>query len=285
MATVAMVLHPQRPEAVELARLACNWLTTRGHRVVVSKQDVGAAWLGDGFLKDVELLDEDKLAAEADLAISLGGDGTMLRTVEMARGVPVLGVNLGHLGYLSAVEPARLTEALEMFLAGAHHVEERLCLEVSTSSGARFTAFNEAVVEKTVPGHTVRMALSVSGEPFITYAADGLIVATPTGSTAYNMSARGPIMSPLLGAILVTPVSPHMLFDRSLVLMPTDVVKVEILPGRPAVLVVDGSEAAPLAPGDVVECCATPYPARLVNLSDRPSFRSILKAKFHLTDR
>ena len=141
------------------------------------------------------------------------------------------------------------------------------------------------VVEKPVPpGHSIRLAASIADRPFITYAADGILVATPTGSTAYNLSARGPIVSPHLRALIVTPVSPHMLFDRPLILEPSETFRLELLSGGPAVLVVDGSCVEHLEPGDAVECRAGPHPARLVTFGRR-DFHSILKAKFNLTDR
>ena len=161
--------------------------------------------------------------------MSLGGDGTLLRAVDaaLAAGIPVLGVNIGRLGYLTQVEPNGPRGApWPRFLAGTHQVEERMTLEVdghavpTASWWPDARALNEATVEKTVPGHTVRVAASIDDRPFVTYAADGLLVSTPTGSTAYNLSARGPVLSPRLRAIVVTPVSPHMLFDRPLVLDP-----------------------------------------------------------------
>jgi NAD+ kinase len=287
VATVTLVLHTGRPEAVDLARQAAQWLGERHHRVVVAKEDAGRAGLEGVQELDLGGAGDPGIGiAGSDLAVSLGGDGTMLRTVQLAAGVPVLGVNLGQLGYLSAVEPARLTEALERFLAGDHHIEERLSLVVRVGEGnPPLTALNEAVLEKTVPGHTVRLALGLSGEHFISYATDALIISTPTGSTAYNLSARGPILAPSLRALLVTPVSPHMLFDRSLVLDPETVVRMEVLPTRSAVLVVDGVAAEVLEPGQCVECAASPQPARLVAFDDRTGFHSILKAKFRLSDR
>ena len=293
MAVVTLVLHPQRPQAAELAREAVAWLRERGHRVVVPKED------GPPVLDDVQFAPADSAVDGSDLAVSLGGDGTMLRTVHMAadKGVPVLGVNLGQLGYLTSVEPSRLTEALDGFLNGAYTFDERLALQVRVRRGHApasiegdgpaevLTALNEAVLEKTVPGHTVHLGLSLAGEPFMTYAADGLIVSTPTGSTAYNLSARGPILSPNLRALLVTPVSPHMLFDRSLVLDPDTVVTLVILSERAAVLVVDGVEAGVLNPGDRVECRAAPRSVRLVRYGEHIGFHSILKGKFGLSDR
>lgn len=283
MPAVGLVLHTGRPEAVRLARQAAEWLRERGHRVLLPKEDAVAAGLDD-----VEECATDPGLVGADLAVSLGGDGTMLRTVQLAApaGVPVLGVNLGQLGYLSCIEPAGLSDALEGFIAGRYGLDERLVLEVHVNGrDTPLLALNEAVLEKTVPGHTVRLRLSLSDEPFITYVADGLIVATPTGSTAYNLSARGPILAPGLSALLVTPVSPHMLFDRSLVLEPGFRVRIDVEPGRAAVLVVDGVEHGTLEPGSSVECAAAPHPVRLVTFGEGPGFHSILKAKFGLSDR
>jgi NAD+ kinase len=281
MAAVAFVVHPDRPVAAELAARAGDWLTQRGHtvtRVVDS-------------LRPHEGLDGDAV----DLAVSLGGDGTMLRTVAMAAGagVPVLGVNLGQLGYLTEVEPQALETALGRFVAGDYAVEERMTLEVEITrrrpgpASDRTTpslVLNEAVVEKTVPGHTVRLAASIAGRPFVTYLADGLLVCTPTGSTAYNLSARGPILSPLLRAIVVTPISPHMLFDRSFVLEPTQSLKLEVAGPRPGILVLDGISVTELEPGDSVECRQGPVNARLISLGVR-DFHAILRTRFHLAGR
>ncbi len=274
MALIAFYAHPQREEAAELAKRAAGWLAERGHQSTFSV-------LSDG-LGSVE---------GADLVVSLGGDGTLLRSVEVASAadVPVLGVNLGRLGFLTQIEPNGLEPALASFLAGTHRIEERMMLAV-TAHGTGGTepavamALNEAAVEKTVPGHTVRVAASVDNRPFVTYAADGLLVSTPTGSTAYNLSARGPLLSPELRAIVVTPVSPHMLFDRPLVLDPSQRLELEVLEPRPAVLVVDGVTVATLEPGSRVVCEAGTRPARLVALGT-PSFHTIVRAKFHLADR
>lgn len=296
MAVIALVVHPQRSDALELGRQTALWLRQRGHQVHFQ----GAADAGPPGAADPgqvpgpgDLAPQACLDGELDLAVSLGGDGTMLRTVELAgpAGVPVLGVNLGHLGYLTEVESGSLKEALERFLRGDHGIDERMTLEVSLELAGHSAppapprlALNETVVEKTLSGHTVRMAASIAGRPFISYAADGLLVATPTGSTAYNLSARGPIVSPRLAALIVTPISPHMLFDRALVLDPTESLRLEVLGDRPAAVVVDGGHVATLSPGDAVSCRAGHHPARLVSFGER-DFHAILKAKFGLTDR
>jgi NAD+ kinase len=274
MARIAFAIRPNRPEADALADRAEFWLAERGHESVRS------------------VMTDRKIDLDgADLLVSLGGDGTLLRSVDsaLATSVPVLGVNLGLLGYLTEVEPAGLEDALARFLDGRYQVEERMTLSVTVSAAdgtilAELCALNEATVEKTVPGHTVRIAASIDGTPFVTYAADGLLLATPTGSTAYNLSARGPLLSPRLRALVLTPVSPHMLFDRPLVLDPDQRVRLEVLDPRPAVLVVDGLTVATLEPGATVDCREGDRPARLVTFGSR-DFHAILRAKFHLADR
>ncbi|HVF75471.1 MAG TPA: NAD(+)/NADH kinase [Acidimicrobiales bacterium] len=279
MAVVALVPHQLRPEAADLARQAIEWLGEWGHDVRVPDDDAAASGLEDWAVPAASV------GEGTDLAVALGGDGTMLRTVDLvcAADVPVLGVNVGQLGYLTAVEPAGLYEALKRFFAGDYTVEPRMTLEVEVGGVARM-ALNEAVLEKTLSGHTVRLAMSINDGPFLTTAADGLIVSTPTGSTAYNFSARGPIVSPRLRGLVVTPVSPHTLFDRSLVLDDSEEVRLEVLEGRPAALVVDGRPFGELAPGDTMVCRAGRHDARFVTLDGR-DFHQILKAKFSLADR
>ncbi len=285
MATIALVVHPCRQAAESLARSTSAWLTGQGHQVRVP--DTRTSAVPGGW-------PDPAAASGLDLAVSLGGDGTMLRTVELAcpAGVPVMGVNLGRLGYLTEVEAADLEAALKRFLDGDYLVEERMTLQVEVEAagaapgvrpGPRL-ALNEVAVEKSLSGHTIRLAVAIADRPFITYAADGLIVATPTGSTAYNLSARGPIVSPFLRALVLTPVSPHMLFDRPLVLAPNESIRLELLADRPAVLVIDGVHLGQLCPGDAVTSRAGDNPARLVTFRDR-DFYAILKAKFGLADR
>jgi len=275
--SVVVVAHQERAEAAALAVRVVDWLAERGHK----------AWL---IRADAEALHLDALAADddptsADLAVSLGGDGTMLRTVQLVDGVPVLGVNVGLLGYLAEIEPPALTDALDRWLQGQYTIEERMMLEIMMEPlGARYRALNEGVIEKRESGHTVRLLVSIAGTVFTSYATDGLIVATPTGSTAYSLSARGPIVSPQLRALLLTPVSPHMLFDRSLVLDPDELVRVEVLGPRPAHLSVDGRVVAGLSEGDAVTCGPADTVARFVRFGAR-HFHQILKSKFGLADR
>lgn len=286
MTRVAVVAHHERREAVGLIEELMKWLADAGHEGWVIAED--AHHLGVAHHASDRPLDD------ADLVVSLGGDGTMLRAVHGLDGaaVPLLGVNLGHLGYLTEIEPAELTSAVDRFVGGADsggwHLDERLMLHIDVHRGGRplgaWRALNEVVVERSAAGHTVRLLARIDGEPFTSYAADGLIVATPTGSTAYSLSARGPIVSPRHRALLLTPVSPHMLFDRTLVLDPTEVVDIEVTDHRPAEVSVDGRVVVTAEPGDVVSCRPAVATARFVRFGPY-RYHQILKSKFGLADR
>ena len=210
-----------------------------------------------------------------DLALSLGGDGSVLRTVRAVadHGVPVLGINFGHLGYLTEVEPADAFSSVEQFFAGEHHVEERMRLEVSVDGAdvGPWRALNEVVVEKVDSGRTVRLQVDLNSDFFTTHSADGLIVATPTGSTAYSLSARGPIVDPMHRAVLLTPVAPHSLFDRGMVLSPDDTVGITVLEDRDAVIAVDGHIVCQLEVGQAVTCAAARSQQRLFRSARRTS--------------
>jgi NAD+ kinase len=282
VATIGLVPHPQRPEAVALAENTAAWLEAAGHKVRVLGSDETSPWA----------CQPSELIPGLDLAVSLGGDGTMLRTVGLVcgSGVPVLGVNVGHLGYLTEVTPDELPDALRRFLAGEYRLEERMTLEVDLhpASGEpavqSMHALNDAVLQRTPTGHTIRLAVSISEEPFLTYAADSMIVASPTGSTAYNLSAHGPVVSPAARVLVMTPVAAHQLFDRSLILAEGEEVALEVIDDRQAELVVDGQDLGLLSPGDVLRCRVGRYNARLVSFGKR-HFHHILKQKFGLPDR
>lgn len=284
--TVVFVGHLERADVASVARSAVDWLENQGLRVAATAADAASLGIGDRIIATSP---EDSLD-DVCLVVSIGGDGTMLRAVALLRGlpIPVLGVNAGLLGYLAEVEPEQVVTALDRFFSGDFTLEQRMLLEVIVDrrDGNRSTwrALNEASVEKTKSGETIRLGVSIDGVPFTTFQADGLLVATPTGSTAYSLSARGPIVSPTHRAIIVTPLAPHMLFDRSLVLEPTEVVDIEVTGPRQAELAIDGQEVAFLQSGDVLTCQAAPDPALFVRLEPR-RFHQVLKNKFGLADR
>ncbi len=262
-----------RPAAAAMAtEIAERW---SAHEVTVAGRDDTAAW-GEGL----------------DLAVSLGGDGNMLRAIALVaeHDVPILGVNFGQLGYLTAVEPSEVHASIERVLAGRFDIERRMLLQVvvrapgASLDGATWHALNEAVLERTAASNTIRIGVTLNGTFFTSYAADGMIASTPTGSTAYAFSVRGPIIEATHRAIQLTPVSPHMLFDRTLVLGPDTTIGMDVRGDRPASLSVDGRTVGTLRDGDAIECTASSHSAQLVTFGPR-DFHAVLKAKFGLNDR
>ena len=282
MTGIALVAHHERESVRDHVRRAAEWCAEHEVPFWMPTQDALALGLDDYA--------SSRPAHEADLVMSLGGDGTMLRSVRFLDGaaVPLLGINLGSLGYLTEVEPEHLTDAMGRFLrgpsSGQWHLDVRMMLDVSVNDEHVARALNESVVEKALLGHTIRLLARIDGEPFTYYEADGLIVSTPTGSTAYSLSARGPIVSPRHRAMLLTPVSPHMLFDRTLVLDPSEVVEIEVSGHRRAELSVDGQPIVALDDGDTVLCAPSGATANFVRFGTY-QYHQILKAKFGLADR
>ena len=285
MSVISMMVHPERSESLELAAALAGYLEKSGNKVRLD--EVGASAVGRSELG----CSTEDFAADADLAVSIGGDGTMLRTFERVAqaGVPVLGVNVGHLGYLTEFEADEAQTAVDKALRGDLPVEERLMIQsrVQRSDGeieGTWIGLNEAVVERKSQGHTVRLEVTIDDSPFATYAGDGLIVSTPTGSTAYNLSARGSIVAPTHWSLQLTPVAPHMLFDRSLVLRPDTEIRISVVGEREANLSVDGRSVAALRDGDVMIATRSEVIARLVT-SGSGGFQQVLKQKFGLKDR
>jgi NAD+ kinase len=231
---------------------------------------------------------------DADIVLSLGGDGTVLRAVHLLDGapVPILGVNVGTLGYLTEIEPSECIASLQRWVEGREDkdfiIDKRMMLTVllkraSGGTDLSWRALNEAVLEKQQSGHTVWLDVVINSELFATYSADGLIVSTPTGSTAYSMSARGPVVSPRHRALLVTPVSPHMLFDRALVLDPHESLLIEVVGTRPVDMALDGRKVMSLTQGDVVSFAPDTCTAEFLRFKT-PKFHQIVRTKFGLGD-
>jgi NAD+ kinase len=256
-----MVLHPRRPAARPVESIL-QWADSHGVTVFgleaeISRLDCHAVGVS-----------ERELGARADLIVALGGDGTVLRALHLAEAyaVPVLGVNLGKLGFLAEVDIPNLSSALTAVSENRFEVEARSALDVAIGD-QQFTAFNDVVVVR-VPGEgNADIALAVQGIHFVSYAADAVIVATPTGSTAYNFSAGGPIIDPSVGGILVTPSSPHSVFNRSIMVNPSQRLSLTLLPsaGRLAVEV-DGQVATYVVPGATISVTARAGAARVVRL-------------------
>ena len=279
MARIGLAPHAARPSVVKVAKATAAWLAEEGHIAVV--------------LPEVGLEQEKPEGVhELDLLVSLGGDGTMLRTVGMVigTGVPVLGINFGAFGYLTAAEPDGLRQAITRFLSGDYELARRMTVDATIVPGGsdtpryRATGLNDIVLARPSGMHTIKTSVAIAGERFLSYAADSMIVSTATGSTGYNLSARGPIVSPKLRCLILTPVSPHMLFDRSVALDPSDEVSFQLEGRCGADLIVDGVPCGQVDVGERLVCRAGEDDAILVSFGDR-SFESVLKKKFRLADR
>lgn len=227
MSVIAILTHHRKIEDSTIVFEVIDWLEKRGHQVIAPPADRVL-----DFRPELRV-DVRKLVEETDFLIAFGGDGTILRAAEYVyeREIPVLGVNLGKLGFLTRVEPQEVFEALEAALSGNVERDRRMLLEcVLKSKGGVVKSFalNECVISKTAGERMISLSIFVDGEYFLSYAADGVIFSTPTGSTAYSLSAGGPVLSPKTEAIVLTPVCPHTLFMRSIVFSSQEVLKVVV---------------------------------------------------------
>jgi NAD+ kinase len=276
--TIGLVLHPQRDSA-EAVRAVLDWAARNGAEVL-------------GIGNEIQRLNcaatavsASELGRRSDLLVSLGGDGTMLRAMRLAdrQRAPVLGVNLGKLGFLAEVDVPGLPAALSAIDHKEFTLEPRLAIDATIGS-AVVTAFNDVAAVR-VPGQGIAVvAVHVGGQPFVSYAADAVITATPAGSTAYSFSAGGPILSPSVEALLVTPASPHSAYNRGLVLSVTDTVTLELLPtsGRLAIEV-DGRVSCYAEAGQGIDLRARPGGASVVRLG-QTTFYQRARRKLRITD-
>jgi NAD+ kinase len=275
---VALIARNTLPAAIETLIEAGQWLAARGCTLLVEQSSAEAAGVADRWT----VVSREHLAGEADVVIAFGGDGTLLdaaRAVVHSNGdAPLIGINLGRLGFLTDVGRADLHVALEAMLAGRVRIETRLMLEgVVVRHGqtvAQRLALNDIVVTRGALSRMMEMDIQVNGQFVCHVKADGLIVATPTGSTAYNLSAGGPIVQPSLDALVLTPIAPHTLTHRPLVL-PAGV-EIELRPRMDPqsdfVTTYDGQYGVPLLPGDVVRVVRAPRQLRLLHTSGRTYF-------------
>jgi NAD+ kinase len=275
---IGLVLHPER-DSEEAVTAVLEWAARKDAQVLGIKSEIrrlNCAAIG---------VTPEELGQRSDLVVSLGGDGTMLRAMRLADGqrAPVLGVNLGKLGFLAEVDVPDLPGALSAIDEKRFTVEPRLAVD-AVIGGQTVTAFNDVATVRFPGQPTAKVEVRAAGHPFVSYAADAVVVATPTGSTAYSFSAGGPIVSPAVEALVVTPAAPHAGYDRGLVLSIQDSLTLEILPtsGRLAVEV-DGVVAAHVDVGDRIELRPRPGAAHVVRLG-RTTFYERARRKLRLTD-
>ncbi|GAA0920335.1 NAD kinase [Nonomuraea longicatena] len=285
--TVLVTVHTGRGPAVESARLVVQRLVEAGIKVRVLEQE--AVQIG---CVGAEVVAGDPVSAkDAEVMIVLGGDGSLLRSAEIAResGVPLFGVNLGHVGFLAEAEVDDLAAAVDSVVAGNYDVEERMTIDVLARLNGQVIAdtwaLNEATVEKRE--RMLEVVAEIDGRPLSRWGCDGVICATPTGSTAYAFSAGGPVVWPEVEAMLMVPISAHALFAKPLVVSPRSTLAVEILPDTPGgVLWCDGRRRFDLPPGVRVEVRRGARPVRLARLhgieSTGAPFTDRLVAKFEL---
>ncbi|MGG5259767.1 NAD kinase [Phycicoccus avicenniae] len=284
---VLLVTHQSRRDAQELAAAVATRLLSSGIGVCAPAEDLVGTALSE--VEGVGAVDGPSEDLDCELVCVLGGDGTILRGAELSRGsgAPLLGVNLGHVGFLAEAEKEDLDATVERICARDYTVEERTTLEVRARSNGEllFTswALNEVSVEKASRERMLELTVEIDGRPLSTWGCDGVVVATPTGSTAYAFSAGGPVVWPDVEALLLVPISAHALFARSVVVGPQSHLAVQLLAhsDASAVLWCDGRRAVTLPPGAQVEVERSGQPVRLARLSSG-AFTDRLVQKFDL---
>jgi len=274
-----LLARADKPQAGPLVAALRDALTRRGVDVLLEKRTASL------LQPAAEGLDEEQLAAACDLLVFLGGDGTILRALHRMRGAvpPVFGINLGSLGFLTGVHSEDWPKAVDSIVTGDFQLSTRTLLRVELERSGRieetFTGLNDAVVSRGQHSQLIKVEVRVGGEELCVYNADGLIVATPTGSTAYSMSAGGPLLLPDSACFVITPICPHVLTNRSTVVADTAHLQLRLVGGGPGVTVnVDGQEIRAFGPGDVLHVSRAAETLRLATLPGR-TFSGVLREK------
>ena len=285
---VLLLAHVGREQARDVARQFAGALVDHGLVVRLLTEEADALELATG--PGLELVaDAADAPSGCELVVVIGGDGSILRAAELTHesDSPLLGINLGHVGFLAEAELADLESAIEAIATRDYLIEDRLTIDVTVHQDGRTIyetfALNEASVEKAARERMVELVVEIDGRPLSRWGCDGVVCATPTGSTAYNFSAGGPVVWPGVQALCVVPLSAHALFARPMVVAPDSVVALEMLPSADGggVLWCDGRRSVDLSPGARVEVRRGSRPVRLVRLHDEP-FTDRLVAKFGL---
>ncbi len=289
---VLLLAHTGREDAREVARAFAKALTAHGIVVRLLASEAEDLGLDPSLFEPIiETVQDDGVASvDCEIAVVIGGDGTILRAAEITHrvGTPLLGVNLGHVGFLAEAEYDDVESTIEAIIHRRYTAEERLTVDVSVYQGKELVAstfaLNEASVEKAARERMLELIVEIDGRPLSRWGCDGVVCATPTGSTAYNFSAGGPVVWPMVEALLIVPISAHALFARPMVVAPTSVLAIEVLARNEGagVLWCDGRRTVDLPPGARIEVRRGATPVRLVRLHDSP-FTDRLVAKFGLS--
>jgi NAD+ kinase len=282
---VGLIAKPDAPAAPRVILQVLQWLGARGLTAVLEKQTAGLVPSAT-----VQAASKDELPGLVDLLVVLGGDGTLLSMARLVGdlGVPILGVNLGGLGFLTALTKDELFPALEAFLAGGLVIEERVMLAAQVwrqgEKLSEYVALNDVVITKSAMSRIINLAVSVDGQFATAYRADGLIISTPTGSTAYCLSAGGPIVFPTMPAVVLTPICSHTLTNRPIVLPADQRIEVTLQSDQDVMVTVDGQVGFALKEADVV---AIHQAAARISLLRFPQkhFFSVLRTKLKWGER
>lgn len=293
--TVALVGRQESPEVGDSIVALAGFFRERGLAVLVETETAIEAeqLLGKGALGDAECADFTQIGAQADLAVVVGGDGTMLHAArQLARyDQPLVGINQGRLGFMTDIARSDMLTAMVQLMDGDFTQEERLLLNTEVVFGGASAewqpqpnlAFNDVVIDKGATGRMIEFELRVDDEFIYSARADGLIICTPTGSTAYALSANGPILHPKLGGIALVPLCPHALSNRPITLPDTARIEVKLVQGANARAHFDGQETVDLMPGDAVRLVRSPYRVRLLHPPGY-SYFAMLRQKLHWSE-
>jgi NAD+ kinase len=279
MRRFGLAYNPTKPAAIQLAERAAEWCRNNGAQ----------AWAA-------ESVETDNLVArmkDTDCLIVLGGDGTFLRAARALAifDVPVLGVNSGRVGFLSKIDPQALESTLGELVRDEYKIEARMMLEASliraahpdsAAASGKFAALNDAAIVRGAEARVMRMEVRVDDSHLATYVADGIVVATPTGSTAYSFSAGGPILDPTARNLVVTPVAAYLASVRSVVVSPSHTVRIAIVDGPDGIVSIDGRDDYPIEAGDSVEIRALERPMRFIEPTHALPFWELLRQKAEL---
>lgn len=310
MNRVGIIANPVRPVVAQLIPELVRQVSTRSGKPSLTA-DLAALAGDEEARRECVVVDSDERAAEdVDWVIAIGGDGTLLKTARLvgASGTPILGVNSGKLGFMMQTTPGALGDALERVFDGRYTLDKRLVLrgriangtlEDTATAGAgdrattgsdqavagAFSALNDIVIDKGAICRVIELGIYINDEYVNDVMADGLIVSTPTGSTAYSLAAGGPILAPDMEAIVVSPICPHTLSNRAMVLAAQDRIRIEVRADHPDLLLtVDGQENVVIQPGSTVELCRADHTIHLIRFTDR-SFYDVLRTKLKWGER
>ena len=293
MNRVGIIANPARPVIAGLIPELVRLVTSRSGKPTLAWDLAAAAGEKEAHRDCVIVDSDDRTVEDVDWVIAIGGDGTLLKTARLvgASGTPILGVNSGKLGFMMQTTPGDLADALERVFDGRYTLDKRLVLQGRIANGAdhvvagTFSALNDIVIDKGAICRVIELGIYINDEYVNDVMADGLIVSTPTGSTAYSLAAGGPILAPDMEAMVVSPICPHTLSNRAMVLAARDRIRIEVRADHPDLLLtVDGQENVVIQPGSTVELYRADHAIHLIRFTDR-SFYDVLRTKLKWGER